>query len=137
MIETDSIARISEIKDYFKKHFNKEITYSEISKLSRNIFNRLITAESNDKNKSILTEIINDENKLYEFIFSELAEINAYWKTKRMILEENIHCDDNLRCLSNKECYTIEYCDKNKFFEEYKENAKSDYLKEYGLLGDE
>lgn len=73
-----------EIKKYIADNFKKEITDLDVLNLSLALCEKIVTAKMWNEEKeliNVLTDIINDDSKLNEFIFTELAKIRAWTET--------------------------------------------------------
>ena len=73
-----------EVKEYVANKFKKEITDVDVLNFAMMLCCYVVTAETTDEKAEILkdiTEIIADDNKLNEFIFTRLATIRAWNET--------------------------------------------------------
>ena len=70
-----------EIKSYIAETFKKEITDLDVLNLAMFLCNEIVTAKKWNNEKQLindLTEIINDDSKLNEYIFTHLATIKSW-----------------------------------------------------------
>ena len=73
-----------EIKNYVADNFKKEITNLDVLNFALFICHEIVTAKKWDNQENLindLTEIINDDSKLNEYIFTHLATIKAWNET--------------------------------------------------------
>lgn len=107
-----------EIKSYIADNFKKEITDLDVLNFALFLCNEIVTAKKWDNQENLindLTEIINDDSKLNEYIFTRLAKIKSWNET--VIEIETKYGKDKANDVSEKEFSEIlkKYNEKNQY----------------------
>lgn len=108
-----------EIKSYVADNFKKEITDLDVLNFALFLCNEIVTAKKWKIEKELiktLTEIINDDSKLNEYIFTNLAGIKA-WNETVFEIESKYGSKDKAKEVSEKEFDDIlkKYNEKNQY----------------------
>lgn len=94
-----------EIKNYITETFKKEITDLDVLNFAMFLCNEIVTAKKwNTTNKVLkkLSEILNDESKMNEYIFVNLATIKA-WNETVFEIENKYGSKEKAKNVSEKE----------------------------------
>lgn len=117
----------TEIKSYIAETFKKEISDLDVLNFALFLCNEIVTAKKwniTDKVLNDLSEILNDESKMNEYIFTRLATIKA-WNDTVFEIENKYGSKEKAKEVSEKEFDAI----MKKYNEKYHYKAWNDERK--------
>ena len=94
-----------EIKKYVADNFKKEISDLDVLNLSLHLCNAIITVDDADEKAALLkdiSDVVNDEYKKNEYIFTRLATIKSWNQTTAALFDKSDVSEKEFNDLMNK-----------------------------------